>query len=921
MAIKEYPEISYGFSQPLVENEKGALIYDRDPTGNDITSLARPWLNRLTGNYFILTLISGSPPQATWSVVADPTPDGTDGQLLTGRTGLTPTWQTLGSDGSILVDITTTPGQIILSVVPPGVAAQYQTDAGNAAPLLGVTQMIGGTNIGSTGAANAVTFNLDDNVTLAGNLVAGGAVTAATDFTMTAGTCTITSDQDAADCIYLRANGGVNETIRIRSDQGTGNNSLTLTSDVGSVNMNSGRAANNALIINASNAAGGIDCDFGTGGFAIDGANGPFNLVTGTGAINLGADAAQKNIVIGNVTGTTSITCNVGTGNAEFGTSATAHDTILGSTNTTSSATLQSGTGNTTITSTGTIDADAAGNVSLNSTGGTLNVGNDDNDFAINIGTQGERTTTIGNIVGANALAFNAGSGNIVLTATNSDISLISGTGDVNIGADATVHAVTVGSTSGAASTILQSGTGNTSITSTGTVDIDATGNVSLNSTAGTLNIGNDDNDFDINIGTQGERTTTIGNIVGANALAFNAGTGNIILTATNSEIGLVSGTGDINIGADATAKDIVIGAVNGASSCTLNSGTGDIALNSTLGSTIITATEDAADAIYLHTNGGVNETLRLHADQGTGAASIAVTSDVGGVAVTSGLAAANSIRLNASNAAGGFDFDYGTGGFTIDSVNGAFTMQTGTGAISIGTDAAAKNIVIGNATGASSLTCDVGTGNANFGTSATVHATTVGSLTGAASTVLRSGTGNTSITSTGTVDVDATGNVSLNSTAGTLNIGDDADAFGVNVCTGAASRDLVAGSTNTTSSTTVQAGTGGIALNAAGIVSMQAATATVAGVALTINANVGYGIFTGQVTGIGAQTEFTITNNVCTVNSVILVTASTAAGNDARMNVTRVRPAAGSFTVYLMNDGPAALNSNVTIAFWIMVA
>jgi len=820
MAIKEYPEISYGFSQPLIENEKGALIYDRDPTGDDITSLARPWLNRLTGNYFILTLISGSPPQATWSVVADPTPDGTDGQLYIARTGLTPVWANLGTDGSI--GIAEGAGTITLSVVGAQ-AAQYQTDAGNAAPLAGVTQMIGGTNIGSTGAANAVTFNLDDNVTLVGDLDAGGAVTAGVDFTMTSGTCTITSDQDAGDCIYLRANGGVNETIRIRSDQGTGNNSLTLTSDVGSVNMNSGRAANNALILNASNAAGGIDCDFGTGGFAVTGANGPFNLETGTGAINLGADAAQKNIVIGNVTGTTSITCNVGTGNAEFGTSATAHDTILGSTNTTSSATLQSGTGNTSITSTGTIDADAAGNVSLNSTGGTLNVGNDDNDFAINIGTQGERTTTIGNIVGANALAFNAGSGNIVMTATDSDISLISGTGDVNIGADAAVHAVTVGSTSGAASTILQSGTGNTSITSTGTVDIDATGNVSLNSTAGTLNVGNDDNDFAINIGTQGERTTTIGNIVGANALAFNAGTGNIILTATNSEIGLVSGTGDINIGADATAKDIVIGAVNGASSCTLNSGTGDIALNSTLGSTTITATEDAADAIYLHTNGGVNETLRLHADQGTGAASIAVTSDVGGVVVTSGLAAANSIRLNASNAAGGFDFDYGTGGFTVDSVNGAFTMQTGTGAISIGADATAKNVIISNKTGATD--------------------------------------------------------------------------------------------------TLIQAGTGGLTLDADGIVDMVPATDTQAAAAVTVNANVGVGTFTGLVTAAAGTQVLTVTNAVCTVGSAILCTLASVGAEDAQCTIQKVRPLAGSFTVTYKNNGAAALASDLILTFWIIAA
>ena len=31
MAIEELNEVSYGFSQPLVENKKDVLIYQRDP--------------------------------------------------------------------------------------------------------------------------------------------------------------------------------------------------------------------------------------------------------------------------------------------------------------------------------------------------------------------------------------------------------------------------------------------------------------------------------------------------------------------------------------------------------------------------------------------------------------------------------------------------------------------------------------------------------------------------------------------------------------------------------------------------------------------------------------------------------------------------------------------------------------------------
>lgn len=226
-----------------------------------------------------------------------------------------------------------------------------------------------------------------------------------------------------------------------------------------------------------------------------------------------------------------------------------------------------------------------------------------------------------------------------------------------------------------------------------------------------------------------------------------------------------------------------------------------DLTLSSVLGSVLVSSTEDAALAIRLHANGGVSETIQLHSDQGTGVGSINLLSDVGGITLTatglasadainleasaggvdvdaalqinvdSAQAAADAVRIIASDAAGGIDVDYGTGGMTVNGANGAFALETGTGSIDIGRDLVAHAIVVGNATGATSLT-------------------------------LASGTGDVIITSTDAITADAVGVLELNSSAGIIGIGNDADAFGINIGTGAAARPIVVG--NTTAGTTV---------------------------------------------------------------------------------------------------------------------
>ena len=74
---------------------------------------------------------------------------------------------------------------------------------------------------------------------------------------------------------------------------------LTLSSVGGSVNIDGSEAAANAIYLNASNAAGGIDIDSGTGGFIVD-TTGAFsldagaasNLTTSAGALTITSAAA-----------------------------------------------------------------------------------------------------------------------------------------------------------------------------------------------------------------------------------------------------------------------------------------------------------------------------------------------------------------------------------------------------------------------------------------------------------------------------------------------------------------------------------------------------------------------------------------------------------------------------------------------------
>ena len=111
------------------------------------------------------------------------------------------------------------------------------------------------------------------------------------------------------------------------------------------------------------------------------------------------------------------------------------------------------------------------------------------------------------------------------------------------------VNALTL--TDGTASFAL-GGTGATSISGATTLDLDCSSDLQINSSGGTINIGNDDINQDINIGTIGTGTITIGGSSATVTLAGTIHTSDI--TETQDPLFIIGGTGDVN--ADPVSDD-----------------------------------------------------------------------------------------------------------------------------------------------------------------------------------------------------------------------------------------------------------------------------------------------------------------------------------------------------------------------------
>ena len=251
-----------------------------------------------------------------------------------------------------------------------------------------------------------------------------------------------------------------------------------------------------------------------------------------------------------------------------------------------------------------------------------------------------------------------------------------------------------------------------------------ASGDIAIEAAAGTIGIGVDPVAEAINIGTgAAARTIAVGNETGATALDLDAGTGGVTIDSQGAgtiAIGTETDTGAINIGIGASARTITVG--NDAS----------------------TKVDVNAQAIELDSAG----TVVLDS----------TTSTVIGATTT--------MTLSGS----AVDVDAGSGALSLNANQGAINVgnDADTGAINVGTGAAARTVTIGNATGATGVVIDVGTGHLSLGASATAHETTLGGTTGDSGVTIQAGTGGVDVNAGAAISLDASaGNVNLTSTAG----------------------------------------------------------------------------------------------------------------------------------------------------------
>mgnify|MGYP006397874403 CR=1 FL=1 len=255
--------------------------------------------------------------------------------------------------------------------------------------------------------------------------------------------------------------------------------------------------------------------------------------------------------------------------------------------------------------------------------------------------------------------------------------------GSINIDSEASTVEV-----DGHSGVTIQGNAAEIDIVTSGAVDIDSAG-FTLDGT--TLSIdGTDDSnvtvtgsgkDLTLSVaggGTQQLVMSSAGTAANAVVLESKAGGIDILASgaASSEDIDIVATGSSVNISSSENAADaIVLSASAGGIDITSSGSAGEDIDISTSSSVNVTSTENAANAIYLRANGGTSETIKVHADQGTGDDSIYVLSDVGGISIESGK----------------------TGAITNMASDSASSITNAV--IRIGTDTANCDIAIGNGT------------------------------------------------------------------------------------------------------------------------------------------------------------------------------------------------------------------------------
>ena len=469
--------------------------------------------------------------------------------------------------------------------------------------------------------------------------------------------------------------------------------------------------------------------------------------------------------------------------------------------------------------------------VNINSGTGTIDIGSAAQARSVNVGTgAAAQTVTVGSATSTSTTTIQAGTGGIVLSMADNDSEALT----IMEGANPYLT--------------VNTSNGTESISFLKTVAIAANMGIVMASGSGKLTVGTG------GITSVGSSGLNLGDSTHAPKVASMDSTARDALTAANGMLiynttseqfeGYDSGWGALGSGGSVPGTDNLSFTINQDNTAAdedaelrINSGNGTNARYSSLKM----VHEDAASAGLSFTfdqapsAAGARGFGYTFASAASAAASGATAADAGGgFVVTLGTGGAASTTGGGTSGIGGaFSFAGGVGGAPAASTNvtggvggaytvaggvggatsltgqtggagGALTLASGAGGVGSASSTGGAGGLLALAAGAGGA---AGGGTAGAGGSVTLDAgagLTAGSITiggtKAGSIVLGNATDNTSFT--------------VASGTGTIDIGAAAQARSVNVGTGAAAQTVVLGSTNTSSGTTIQAGTGNLALN-----------------------------------------------------------------------------------------------------------
>jgi len=593
-----------------------------------------------------------------------------------------------------------------------------------------------------------------------------------------------------------------------------------------------------------------------------------------------------------------------------------------------------------------TIDLQAAGAFTIDSSGSTIGIGTDANTGAINIGTSATaRAITVGN---AASTAFEANAATIALNA---------GTGGVTVAGSYTA----IESTNLAindAHPYLNNGY-TTVVAETGGLIVNYLPTVTVDTVAAPGFVAGIVATSNPTVGTVGAATFSIGNFVqisGANNVT-NTGLFEVLSHAANlltiRGVGLTATVEDFTQNqfiADATA----VGTITKVNISVIRSGTDGIwetAYGSNSGLifkdvTVITGSGvdehvtrwDGVSAIQnsaliIDDAGNLTETTSITGAtgsdfnidaQGAQILNFGTVAAVGAInvgtsatarTITVGNAASTEFEANAAL----IDLNAGATGITVDS--------TGAIAFTIGTtvDIQAVNAITVDSSGSTiGVGTDANTGAINVGTSATARTITVGNAAStefeanAALIDLNAGANGITVDSTGaiafvigtTADLQVTGAITIDSSGSTIGVGTDANAGAINVGTSATARTITVGNAASTEFEAnaalidLNAGATGITVDSTGAIAFTIGTTVdiQAVNAITVDSS-------GSTIGIGTDANVGAIN-VGTSATARIITVGNAASTEFEANAALIDLNAGANGITVDSTGAIAITS-----------